>query len=45
MNINELRNRMIKVGLAHGLSHPWTVALSKMLDDLIFDEQIRRMKG
>ena len=43
MDINQLRNQMIKVGQAHGLSNQWTVALSKILDDLIFEEQMRRM--
>ena len=45
MNINQLRNQMIKIGQVHGLSNQWTVALSKILEDLIFEEQLRRMKG
>ena len=42
MNINDLRNQMIKVGQTHGLSHPWTIALSQELDTMIIEEQIRR---
>lgn len=43
MNINDLRNQMIKVGQAYGLSHPWTIALSQELDTMIIEEQMRRM--
>ena len=43
MNINDLRNEMIKVGLALGLSHPWTVALSQELDKHIIEAQKKGM--
>ena len=39
MNINQLRNQMEKVGLAYGLSHPWTAALSQELDKHIIEAQ------
>ena len=43
--IEQTRKRMIKVGLALGLSNQWTVAISEQLDDLINEEQMRRMNG
>ena len=43
VNITQLRNEMIKVGLALGLSHPWTVALSQELDKLMNEAQEKGM--
>ena len=43
MNITQLRNQMEKVGLALGLSHPWTVALSEELDKHIIEAQKKEM--
>lgn len=43
MNINDLRNQMIKVGQAYGLSHPWTLALSQELDKYIIEAQKKGM--
>ena len=33
--INQTRNRMIKIGQAKGLSNQWTVAVSQELDELM----------
>lgn len=41
--IDQIRNRMIKVGMAKGFSNQWTVALSEQLDDYIVEEQKGRM--
>lgn len=41
--INQTRNRMIKIGQAKGLSNPWTIAVSQELDSLIIQAQKRGM--
>lgn len=43
--IDQTRNRMIKIGQAKGLSNQWTVAASQELDRLIYQEQMRRKNG
>ena len=43
--INQTRNRMIKIGQAKGLSNPWAVAVSQELDSLIFQAQMRGIKA
>lgn len=40
--IEQTRKRMMKVGLALGLSNQWTVAISRELDRYIMQEQMRR---
>ena len=41
--INQTRNRMIKIGQAKGLSNQWTVAVSQELDKLMNEEQKKGM--
>ena len=43
--INQIRNRMIKIGQAKGLSNQWTVAVSEQLDVLINEAQNRGIKA
>jgi hypothetical protein len=42
-HIEELREKMISVGMTHGLTSEETLKLSKKLDDLI-NQQIRKMQ-
>lgn len=42
--ITQTRNRMIKVGMAKGLSNQWTVSLSEALDKLM-NELTREIKA
>lgn len=41
--INQTRNRMIKIGQAKGLSNQWTVAVSQELDKLMNEAQEKGM--
>jgi hypothetical protein len=41
-HIEELREKMISVGMEHGFTNEETLKLSRMLDDLI-NQQIRKL--